>query len=384
MKRTKLNIAFVTNFCPYYRVKTFETLAKYHNVDYFFFSAGNEWYWQQQNGIRSGNFHFEYLRGVSVGKTRITPDLPGKLLSGGYDVYIKCINGRFALPITYLISRLRRKPFILWTGIWMRLKTPSQRMIFPATRFVYRHANAVVVYGEHVKQYLIGEGVREERIFVASQAVENDVYNRFITVEERIALKQKLNISEEKKIILYLGRLEEAKGLSYLLDAFVSLKRQDCILVFAGSGEYRHQLENQVVERDVIAQVRFADYIQPEQASLYYASANVFVLPSITTNIFKEPWGLVINEAFNQGLPVITTEAVGAAAGGFVKNGINGLIVKERDTSGLAQALQKILDDPQKREDFGKNARSTVALWDNEHMVLGFRQAIDYVTTKRK
>ncbi|MGD0749793.1 MAG: glycosyltransferase family 4 protein [Anaerolineales bacterium] len=379
-----MNIAFVTNFCPYYRVRTFETLAKYHNVDYFFYSAGNEWYWQQQHGIRSGNFHYEYLRGLSVGRTRITPDLPGKLLRGGYDVYIKCINGRFALPITYLIARIRNKPFILWTGIWMRLMTPSHRLIFPATRFIYRNADAVVVYGEHVKRYLISEGVSEERIFVASHSVDNNVYNRAVTEEERAALKQKLNIPEEKKIILYLGRLEEAKGLSYLLDAFASLKREDCILVFAGNGKYRHQLEERAVEKDIIAQIRFAGYVQPEQATVYYADANVFVLPSITTKTTKETWGLVVNEAFNQGLPVIATDAVGAAAGGFIKDGINGYIVKERDTNELAKAMQKILDDPQKREDFGKNARSTVALWDNENMVLGFRQAIDYVTTKRK
>jgi glycosyltransferase involved in cell wall biosynthesis len=383
-KRTNLKIAFVTNFCPYYRIKTFETLAKYHHVEYFFFSQGDEWYWQQQHGIRSGNFHYEYLQGISFGRTRITPTLLGKLLRTGYDVYIKCINGRFALPITYLIARIRNKPFILWTGIWMRLRTSSHRLMFPATRFIYRHANAVVVYGEHVKRYLISEGVREERIFVASHAADNNVYNRPVTEEERTSLKQKLNVPEGKKIILYLGRLVEAKGLSYLLEAFASLKREDCILVFAGEGEYRHHLVKQALERDVITRIRFTGYVQPEQATVYYAVANVFVLPSITTKTSKETWGLVINEAFNQGLPVITTDAVGAAAGGLVQDGINGFIVKERDSNGLAQAMQKILDDPQKQRDFGRNARRSVASWDNEHMVLGFRQAIDYVTTKRK
>src|SRR6266550_5659365 len=113
-----MQVAFVTNICPHYRVRTFETLAAYYPVKYYFFSAGEEWYWQQQHGTRSGNFSHEYLRGIRLGGTRITPTLIPKLWREPYDVFVKCINGRFALPVTYLISRLRRKPFVLWTGIW--------------------------------------------------------------------------------------------------------------------------------------------------------------------------------------------------------------------------------------------------------------------------
>ena len=50
-------VAFVNNLCAHYRVKTFETLARYYNIDYYFFSAGDEWYWQQQHGVQSGDFH---------------------------------------------------------------------------------------------------------------------------------------------------------------------------------------------------------------------------------------------------------------------------------------------------------------------------------------
>lgn len=379
-----MKIAFITNFCPYYRVKTFEILAKYQDVDYFFFSAGDEWYWQQQHGIRSGNFHYEYLRGISVGRTRINPDLPFKLWSGGYDVYIKCINGRFALPVTYLISRLRKKPIILWTGIWMRLGSLSHRLMFPATRFVYRHVDAVVAYGEHVKRYLVAEGVREERIFLAWPAVENDVYGRPVNQEDKNALLRKLNIPSGMKVVLFLGRLEEAKGLSHLFEAVASLDRQDVMLVYAGDGRYRQELEKQAAEIGALNRVRFAGYVPPDQTPPYYAIATVFVLPSITTKVFKEPWGLVVNEAFNQGTPVIATNAVGAAMGGLVEDGFNGLIVKEGDTAELARAIQKILEDPQLQLELGKNARATVARWDNERMVLGFRQAIEYVTKTGK
>jgi glycosyltransferase involved in cell wall biosynthesis len=315
-----------------------------------------------------------------VGRTRITPDLPFKLLRGGYDVYIKCINGRFALPVTYLVARLRRKPFILWTGIWMRVQTVSHRLLFPLTRFLYRHADAILVYGEHVKRYLIQEGVPEQRIFVTAHAVDNDACSRPVSDEEKKNLMRKLNIPHDKKVILYLGRLVESKGLSILLEAFASIKREDAVLLFAGDGEYRAWIERQATERNMLEQIRFAGYVSTDQTALYYALAYVCVLPSITTNTFKEPWGLVVNESFNQGTPVIVTDAVGAASGGLVQDGVNGYIVKERNIDELSLALCRILDNTQSRNAFGKNAQSIIAGWDSEAMVLGFRQAVDYVT----
>jgi len=375
-----LRIAFITNICAHYRVKTFETLSRYYHIDYYFFSAGDEWYWQQEHGVQAGDFHYEYLPGFRLGRTRVTPTLPWKLWRGNYDVYIKCITGRFTLPITYLIARLRRKPFILWTGIWMRLQTPFHRLAWPLTRYIYRHADAIVVYGEHVKRYLMSEGVLGERIFVAAHAVDNEAYNRPVSEEEKQALRQQLNISPDKKVVLYLGRLEEMKGLPYLLEAFASLRRDNAVLVLAGTGSEKGRLERLSQELGIAENVRFGGYVPPEKAVPYYSIAWVYVLPSITTPYGKELWGLVINEAFNQGVPVIAADAVGAAAGGLVQDGVNGFVVPERDRVALAQAMRCILDNPDLRERFSQNARQIIAAWDNERMVMGFRQAIEYVT----
>jgi glycosyltransferase involved in cell wall biosynthesis len=352
-------------------------------VGYYFFSAGDEWYWQQQHGVRAGEFCHQYLPGFRLGRTRVTPALPWKLWRGDYDVYVKCINGRFALPTTYLVARLKRRPFILWTGIWMRLQTPAHRLFFPLTRYIYRHADAIVVYGEHVKRYLMGEGVLSDRIFVAAHAVDNDAYNCQVSEEEKAALRQDLGIAPGQRVVLYLGRLEEVKGLSYLLEAFASLRRDDAVLVLAGTGSGQTRLERLAQAKGIIERVRFPGYVSPERTVPYYALAWVCVLPSVTMSTLKETWGLVVNEAFNQGVPVIVTDAVGAAAGGLVQDGVNGFVVPERDSMALAQALQRILDDSDLREQFGQNTRRIIAGWDNERMVMGFRQAIEYVTTQR-
>lgn len=381
LRGEKNKIAFVTNYCPHYRIRTFETLARHHDADYYFFSEGSEWYWQAQHGVYTGNFRYEYLPGFRLGQTRVTPMLPRKLWQGGYDAYVKCINGRFALPITYAVARMKQKPFVLWTGIWSRLDTPAHRLFFPFTRYIYCHADAIVVYGEHVKRYLIAEGVSPERIFVTTHAVDNRIYSRVVTEEEKVVIRRQLQISSQQKIVLYLGRLEEGKGLSHLVSAFASLQRDDSVLVMAGAGSQKSVLESMAAQAGLADRIRFPGYIPTQETVPYYSLAWVYVLPSVTTPVFKEPWGLVVNEAFNQGVPVIATDAVGAAAGGLVEHGVNGFIVPEQNPTALADAIRLLLDYPELRQQFSNNARQKIATWDNEHMVQGFLDAIQYVST---
>jgi glycosyltransferase involved in cell wall biosynthesis len=380
-KRARLT--FVTNICPHYRVRTFETLAKYYDAVFYFFSAGDEWYWQHKHGTRAGKFVYEYLPGVMLQGTRITPNLFQKLLRQPCDVYIKCINGRFALPATYLAARLRRKPFILWTGVWMKLDTTFHRFFYPVTRYIYKHSDAIVTYGEHVKRFLVAQGVDRDRIFVGHHAVDNERHARPVSEGELQELRKTLRISKHERVILYLGRLERNKGLEYLIEAFRQLSLPDCVLVMAGEGSEKGALTEQVERANMKERVRFVGYVEQDRTAPYYALACVFVLPSVTTPRGKETWGLVVNEAMNQGCPVIATDAVGAAAGGLVRDRVTGLVVPERSSPRLEAALQEIIVNSQLRAEMSHNARMSVAAWDNERMVLGFRQAIDFVLRKR-
>jgi glycosyltransferase involved in cell wall biosynthesis len=378
MRKSQVRVTFVTNFCAHYRVKTFEALARRQDIDFFFSSGGEEWYWQQQHGVRVGNFCYEYLPAIRLTRRlRLVPSLMTRLWRKNYDVYIKCINGRFALPVTYAIAKLRHKPFILWTGIWMTLDTRFHRLVFPLTLWIYRHADAIVVYGEHVKRYLMSLKIASEKIFIAAHAMDNDKYRGPVPDNEKADLRDKLNIDNDR-IVMYLGRLEEVKGLEYLLKAFASLKVDHTTLMIVGEGSLKMRLVSLAQELGIAEKARFVGYASPEEAINYYALADVLVLPSVTTPRGKETWGLVVNEAMNQGVPVIATDAVGAAAGGLVQDGVNGLIVPERDSEALAQAMKTILNDDNLRVQMSDNARRIVAGWDNEQMVEGFRKAIKY------
>jgi glycosyltransferase involved in cell wall biosynthesis len=92
----------------------------------------------------------------------------------------------------------------------------------------------------------------------------------------------------------------------------------------------------------------------------FYAGSDVVVIPSVPTRDFREPWGLVANEAFNQGVPVIATDAVGAAAGGLIEHERTGLVVPAGDPDALARALRRLHDDPALRARLGAAGRAAV------------------------
>jgi glycosyltransferase involved in cell wall biosynthesis len=108
----------------------------------------------------------------------------------------------------------------------------------------------------------------------------------------------------------------------------------------------------------------------------FLASSDVCVIPSIRTRTFLEPWGLVANEAMNQGLAVIASDAVGAAAGGLVRHERTGLVVRAGDDRALADALRRLHDDPALRRRLGDAGREAVAAYTHEAWARGMASAV--------
>jgi glycosyltransferase involved in cell wall biosynthesis len=244
-----------------------------------------------------------------------------------------------------------------------------------------------VVYGEHVKRYLISEGVESTKIFVANHSVDNGFYSQSIPETEKDKLLELLNIPLSDKIVLFLGRLEKNKGVENLLLAFSKMiqaeqESERIILIIAGTGSDKENLESLSSKLGLVNRVIFTGYIPVTQAVKYYSIASIFVLPSITTDQIKETWGLVINEAMNQSVPVIASDSVGAGAGGLIENGINGIIYPEENIQKLYESLRYLLGNKEIRIKMGENGRKRVAEWNYDKMSEGFVRAINFVKEK--
>ena len=370
---------FVTNMCPHYRIGAFETLSKYYDVEFYFFSDGREKHYLVESGLHGGSFKYKYLRGFKLFGQRITPSLVLHLAMKNYDIVIKGTNGRFALPVTFLAAKIFRKRLILWHTFWYDRNTYfHRRFALPMYRIIWRYSDAIVTYGAHGKRYLEEHGVDPNKISIAWQSVDNTKYSRQADPVELKQLRDKLQLND-RRVILFVGRLDAEKGIEYLIEAFKNLDTKDCLLVLVGKGNMEQRLRDMCCSADIEDRTRFVGFVEYLSLYLYYALADVFVLPSVTTDHFKEPWGLVVNEAMNQGVPVVATDAVGAAVGGLVADGVNGFVVKERDSGALTVAIDKILANDELHKQMSQACLDTMKDWDYEKMVSGFVEAIEYV-----
>jgi len=371
-------IAFITNFCSHYSIKPFELIAEKYDT-LFYFTGGHEAYWEKRNKVYLGNFRGEYLNGLRIGNRYKISWRLFSLFWTPWDFMIKTIDDRFALPLCFMAAKMRRKPFILWAGLWHSPQSRIHRIFSIVTKFIYRWSDAIVVYGAHVRDYLIKLGIDEKKIFVAFHAMDNAQFSGNVPKERIQILRNELGL-KQKKVILYVGRLEECKGLSYLAEALAKLPQNNFCMLFIGCGNQKEQLRTCCDQGGF--EYKFLDYVDNKKLFEYYAIADIFVLPSITTRDFKEPWGLVINEAMNQGCPIIATDAVGAAAGGLVENGQNGYIIPEKNSEALKEAIDKLLRNDERRVEMGRNASEKIKQWTQENMVLGFTNAIEHVQQK--
>ncbi len=123
--------------------------------------------------------------------------------------------------------------------------------------------------------------------------------------------------------------------------------------------------------------------VPAERLREMYADADVLVVPSIRTRTFREPWGLVINEAMNSRLAIIASDAVGAAAGGLVRDGHNGLVVAAGDVEGLAQAMVRLSADPELRKRLGDAGAIDVGAYTYDAWADGFSKALATVGLSR-
>ncbi len=353
-----MSIAVVTNCAPPYRVPLFKLLSE--RLDATFYFHGPDQSQVPQNGLP---FPSHFLSSQSK--------IWHSLSNSSHKAVIGGLSGRIALPLAYASSRHTHKPFILWASLWAHPRTPFHALSSIPVRRIYRKAEAVVTYGSHVSAYVARRRGDGAGIFEATQAVDNDFFSRRIEAGEREELRQVLGL-ETQPIVLFVGRLVEEKGLHYLLQAWKSMEHAHGeVLVVAGEGPLAAEVENQPNTKLIGQQSR-------DRLPVIYSMASALVLPSIMTRDFLEPWGLVLNEAMNQGVPVIASKSVGAVASGLVRDGHNGLVVSERSVSDLAGALGNLLDDDQLRSKLGTQARSDVSTYTYEQMADGFVRAVDY------
>src|SRR5579884_1406805 len=343
-----------------YRVPLYERLAREHGAEVLTYGGGERYVppW------------FETPAASAAFPTRALADgwREALALAGRYDAVIAPYGGGAILPAAYLGCRARRRPFLLWASVWAQPLSVTNLIALPVTRDMYRHAAAVVAYGEHARRFVARRRGRDDDVFVAPQSVEADLFGRLVEEAEKDEFRARHGIPPGP-VALYVGRLVTEKGIAELLGAWESA-RPEATLVVIGDGPLADQVS-------AATHTRLLGALPRDVLPVAYAVSDFLLVPSLATRRFREPWGLVCNEAMHQGRPVIATSAVGAAAGGLVRDGETGVVVAPRDGSALAAAIVRLLGDGELRRRLGAAGHRAVASFNYDAMAAAFDRAID-------
>jgi glycosyltransferase involved in cell wall biosynthesis len=359
-----MTVALVTNYLPDYRLPLYELLAQRLGVELYCF--GGEGHYVPAS-LRDLDRQIERARFPAH---RLSHQRDAAALARSHEAVIASTAGRVALPAAYLGARRARVPFVLWASLWRHPRTPAHVASLPLMRKIYRRSAAVVTYGTHVSKYVARIRGRAEDVFVAPQAVEAHLFGRTVTAEETGAWREQAQAADGP-LVLFVGRLVEDKGVRVLLDAWRRARTHGAALCLVGDGP--------LASDPALAGapgVKLLGHAERAELPVAYAAADLVVVPSIATRRFLEPWGLVCNEAMHQGRPVVATTAVGAAAGGLVRDGETGLVVRAGAPEALAAALERLIGDPALRERLGARAREAVREYSYERAAGAFAQAL--------
>jgi starch synthase len=202
--------------------------------------------------------------------------------------------------------------------------------------FYLKSADHILVHGEKVKQELLQKGVDETKVSV----IPHGDYSFFTEYGKK-------NVKEDNSI-LFFGRIEDYKGLEYLLRAIplIQKKVDNFNVIIAGRGNLEKY--NHLIKEHSNIEI-FNEYIEDDLVAELFHRASVVVMPYIEGS---QSGIIPIAYAFRK--PVVVTD-VGSIPE-VVDDGITGFVVPPKDSKTLAEAVIKILKDDKLRKQMGDNA----------------------------
>ncbi|HZC07154.1 MAG TPA: glycosyltransferase family 1 protein [Ktedonobacterales bacterium] len=183
-----------------------------------------------------------------------------------------------------------------------------------------------------------------ERIGVWPRGVDS---RQFTPARRSLDWRRRITGDTTTPILLYTGRLSHEKNLSDLVMAFTALEASGAWLALVGDGPARTDMQQALAGR----RVTFTGYLRGDALAQAYASADLFVFPSMT-----ETFGQVVMEAMASGLPVTAYDAEGVRDS--VRHGETGLLAPAGDVATLTNHIRTLIDAPDQRLRLGIHARA--------------------------
>jgi len=333
-------VLFITNYASPYRVCFYDELAKYMDVTVLFSDRIEDKKHRSADWFISGEGRFKAVqlekRVASMGGRDFCLDVT-VWLKQKWDAIVVCGYAYPTVVLAMAYMRLHRIPFYMEVDGGLIRETSGPKLWFK--RLLVSQATAWISSGNYTTDYLVHYGAKREKVhhYPFTSLWQREIPAAVPTAEEKQQLRQKLGMNE-KKIALYVGRFDPKKGMDDLLHVSPELDKEAGFYFVGGEPTEEHLT---FCREKGLDNVHFVGFKKKEALEEYYKAADLLVLPTKS-----DVWGLVINEAMAQGLPVVTTDKCVAGVE-LVENGVNGYIVPVDDNAVLTAAINRVF-----REDY--------------------------------
>jgi teichuronic acid biosynthesis glycosyltransferase TuaC len=285
-------------------------------------------------GVKARYFEYPALPGV-------TRSINGMICARYLEPYIRECSPDIACnfwlyPAGYATVAVARKLGI--PAVVGSIGSDLNRFVDPASRWLTRlamkRATFVVTKSEHLRQRAIQMGISPSKV----RTIRNGCNPIIFHLGDRSAARAQLSVDEKTELVLFVGRLDTAKGIEELLEAFASLasRRPNLRLAFVGDGPGGTHLRNKAKLLALEDRITLNGPSSSHDVARWLAAANVLALPS-----YNEGYPNVIIEALSCGRPVIATNV-----GGILElvNENSGILISPRDSRALASAIDNAMD----------------------------------------
>lgn len=221
-------------------------------------------------------------------------------------------------------------------------KFQAKYISYPLERKLIKNSSMVTAVSSTVSKNLEDYGLKAEDIKLVYNGVDQDIF--FPSGKK-----------PEEKYILYTGRISYGKGLLELIDCAkeVCEIRDDVSFVLAGDGPLLSNLKKKVTDLNLQNRIKFLGQVNRKKIVNLYQNATIFAFPSYYEGL---PGSLL--EAMACQLPIVATEVPGNIE--LIEHNKNGIFIPPKNASAISKAILDLLDDPDKRDKLGKNARKTI------------------------
>jgi len=245
-------------------------------------------------------------------------------------------------------------------------------------KYTEKFCDMTTIVSQNVAKVMVEKKVVSEgRFRVIYNGIELNSFNLDKDLMRK-KIRSELNLKENQKVLISVGRLTEQKGYPCLIEAFNNLikKYPDLALIILGEGEDREKLEREVKIKNLKENISFLR--NKDNVPEYLAASDVFVSSSLWEGL-----PLSILEAMASRLPVIATQVGGVPE--IIKEGETGFLVEPKNSKALAEKIGYLLSLPQEeRKKVGEKGRKLVEeKFTLDKMVKSYENLYEEFCTKR-